>query len=400
MHEILCPHCGKAFKVDEAGYADILKQVRDREFEEAVHERLELAKKEKQTAVELAEANLTNRLQEGAAQKDTEIERLKEELKSREIAKELAVKEVAGALEKERDDLARDLEAKKAEQKLLESSLKETHKAEIRSKDEMIAYYKDLKAKLSTKMVGETLEQHCEIEFNRIRATGFPMAYFEKDNDARGGSKGDYIFRESDASGTEFMSIMFEMKNEGDETATKKKNEDFLKELDKDRNEKGCEYAVLISLLEPDSELYNDGIVDVSHRYPKMYVVRPQLFIPIVTLLRNAALSSLAYKTELARVREQNVDITNFENELDAFKSGFARNYDLASRKFKTAIDEIDKTIDHLQKMKDALLGSENNLRLANNKAEDLSIKRLTRGNPTMAVKFTEVKNADAGESE
>ena len=396
MHEIICPHCGKAFTIDEAGYADILTQVRTREFEEALHERLELGEKEKRTAVELAEANLTNKLQKDASQKDAEIERLKEELKSREIAKELAVKTAASALEKERDDLARDLEAKKAEQKLLESTLKEAHKAEIKSKDEMIAYYKDLKAKLSTKMVGETLEQHCEIQFNRIRAAGFPMAYFEKDNDARGGSKGDYIFRESDEAGTEFISIMFEMKNEGDETATKKKNEDFLKELDKDRHEKGCDYAVLVSLLELDSELYNDGIVDVSHRYPKMYVVRPQLFIPIVTLLRNAALSSLAYRSELARVREQNVDITNFENELDDFKSGFARNWDLASRKFKTAIDEIDKTIDHLQKMKDALLGSENNLRLANNKAGDLTIKRLTRGNPTMAAKFADLKNSGA----
>lgn len=400
MHEIICPHCGKAFKIDETGYADILKQVRDREFEETLHERLKLWEKEKQSAVELAEANLTNQLQKDAAHKDAEIERLKEELKSREIAKELAVKEVASALEKERDVLARDLEAKGTEQKLLESTLKDAHKAEIKSKDEMIAYYKDFKAKLSTKMVGETLEQHCEIEFNRIRAAGFPMAYFEKDNDARGGSKGDYIFRESDEAGTEFMSIMFEMKNEGDETTTKKKNDDFLKELDKDRNEKGCDYAVLVSLLEPDSELYNDGIVDVSHRYPKMYVVRPQLFIPIITLLRNAALSSLAYRSELARVREQNVDITNFEKELETFKSGFAKNYDLASRKFKTVIDEIDKTIDHLQKVKDGLLGSENNLRLANNKSEDLTIKRLTRGNPTMAAKFAELKNGDDVDSE
>lgn len=400
MHEIICPHCGKAFKIDETGYADILKQVRDREFEETLHERLKLWEKEKQSAVELAEANLTNQLQKDAAHKDAEIERLKEELKSREIAKELAVKEVASALEKERDVLARDLEAKGTEQKLLESTLKDAHKAEIKSKDEMIAYYKDFKAKLSTKMVGETLEQHCEIEFNRIRAAGFPMAYFEKDNDARGGSKGDYIFRESDEAGTEFISIMFEMKNEGDETTTKKKNDDFLKELDKDRNEKGCDYAVLVSLLEPDSELYNDGIVDVSHRYPKMYVVRPQLFIPIITLLRNAALSSLAYRSELARVREQNVDITNFEKELETFKSGFAKNYDLASRKFKTVIDEIDKTIDHLQKVKDGLLGSENNLRLANNKSEDLTIKRLTRGNPTMAAKFAELKNGDDVDSE
>ena len=256
-----------------------------------------------------------------------------------------------------------------------------------------------MKARLSTKMVGETLEQHCEIEFNRIRAAGFPNAHFEKDNDARGGSKGDYIFRESDESGTEFTSIMFEMKNELDATATKKKNEDFLKELDKDRNEKGCEYAVLVSLLEPESELYNGGIVDVSHRFPKMYVVRPQFFVPIVTLLRNAALSSLAYKSELALVRGQNADVTSFESELENFKTGFARNYDLASRRFKTAIEEIDKTIDHLQKTKDALLGSENNLRLANNKAADLTIRRLTRGNPTMAAKFAELTSAGAPEA-
>ena len=284
-------------------------------------------------------------------------------------------------------------------EKLIETSLRENHAVELRSKDEQIAYYRDLKARLSTKMVGETLEQHCEIEFNKLRATAFPRAYFEKDNDARYGSKGDYIFRDSDESGTEFVSIMFEMKNEGDETATKKRNEDFFKELDKDRTEKGCEYAVLVSLLESDSELYNTGIVDVSHRYPKMYVIRPQFFIPMITLLRNAALNSLAYRAELARVREQNIDITNFESELEEFRSGFARNYELASRRFKTAIEEIDKTIDHLQKTKDALLGSENNLRLANNKAEDLSIKKLTRGNPTMAAKFAELKADENQES-
>jgi hypothetical protein len=280
----------------------------------------------------------------------------------------------------------------KAEQKLIETSLRDSHATELKSKNEQIAYYKDLKAKLSTKILGESLEQHCEIEFHKIRATAFSRAYFEKDNDARNGSKGDYIFRESDESGTEFVSIMFEMKNEGDETAIKKRNEDFFKELDKDRTEKKCEYAVLVSLLESESELYNTGIVDVSHRYPKMYVIRPQFFIPMVTLLRNAALNSLSYKQELAHVREQNIDIANFENELEEFRSGFARNYDLASRRFKTAIEEIDKTIDHLQKTKDALLGSENNLRLANNKADDLSIKKLTRGNPTMAAKFTQLK--------
>lgn len=436
MHEIICPNCGKAFKIDEAGYADILKQVHDREFEVALHDRLELAEKEKNTAIELAEAKVANKLDKEAAKKDAEIERLKEALKSSEVARDtavnlveakaastlmeeaskkdseierlkaelktsevatqLAIKEAVSAVEKERDDLAHHLDAKENAQKLIESAQKEAHASDLRSKDEQIAYYKDLKSKLSTKMVGETLEQHCEIEFNRLRATGFPRAYFEKDNDARSGSKGDFIFRDFDESGTEFISIMFEMKNESDTTATKKRNEDFLKELDKDRTEKGCEYAVLVSLLEPDSELYNAGIVDVSHRHQKMYVVRPQSFIPIITLLRNAAQNTLTYKTELARVREQNVDITNFEDELVSFKNGFARNYGLASRKFKTAIEEIDKTIDHLQKTKEALLGSENNLRLANNKAGDLTIKKLTSGNPTMAAKFAELNTRDS----
>jgi len=400
MHEIICPHCGKAFKIDEAGYADILKQVRDREFDKALHERLDLAEKEKRTAIELAEAKVTNKLEKDAAKKDEEIGRLKSELKSNEVATQLTVREAVSAVEKERDTLAQNLESKEMEQKLLESVLKEAHSAELKSKDEQIAYYKDLKAKLSTKMVGESLEQHCEFEFNRLRATGFPRAYFEKDNDARSGSKGDYIFRDSIESGAEFVSIMFEMKNESDATATKKKNEDFLKELDKDRSEKGCEYAVLVSLLEPDNELYNEGIVDVSHRYSKMYVVRPQFFIPIITLLRNAAQGALAFKMELARVREQNIDITNFESELEGFKNSFARNYDLASKKFKTAIEEIDKTIEHLQNTKEALLGSENNLRLANNKADDLTIKKLTRGNPTMATKFAELRTEDSKSAE
>ena len=400
MNEIICPHCGKAFKIDEAGYADILKQVRDHEFDEALHERLAIAEKEKKTAIELAETKVTNKLEKEAAKKDTEIQRLKSELKATEVETKLAVKDAVSAVEKDRDNLARNLEAKTTEQKLIESALKEAHTAELKSKDELIAYYKDLKAKLSTKMVGETLEQHCEIEFNRLRATGFPRAYFEKDNDARSGSKGDYIFRDSDETGIEFVSIMFEMKNKSDATATKKKNEDFLKELDKDRNEKGCEYAVLVSLLEPDSELYNAGIVDMSHRYLKTYVVRPQAFIPMITLLRNAAQSTLMYKTELARVREQNIDITNFESELEDFRNGFDRNYELASRKFKTAIEEIDKTIDHLLKTKEALLGSENNLRLANNKADDLTIKKLTTGNPTMAAKFAELKTEDTKSEE
>ena len=433
MHEIKCPHCGKTFNIDEAGYADILKQVHDEAFDKAIHERMELAEREKKAAVQLAEAKISQELTElsskkdleierlkeklkssaelthakvsselkdEAAQKDAEIERLKAELRTADIAKKLELNEALGVVQKERDDLKRDLETKSVEQKFLETSLKEKYETQIKDRDDAIERLKDLKARLSTKMVGETLEQHCEIEFNRLRATGFPNAYFEKDNDASGGSKGDYIFRDSDDTGTDFISIMFEMKNENDTTATKKKNEDFLKELDKDRNEKGCEYAVLVSLLEPDSELYNSGIVDVSHKYPKMYVVRPQFFIPIITLLRNAAQNTLGYKKELARVREQNIDITNFEDELDEFRTGFGRNYRLASQKFKTAIAEIDKTIDHLQKTKEALIGSENNLRLANNKADDLTIKKLTKGNPTMAAKFDGLKAKSTDETE
>ena len=389
----MCPHCHTAFTIDEAGYADIVQQVRTTEFERSLAERLALADQEKKAEIALVEARAKGQLDKEAAAKDIEIERLRADVRAADVARQLAIKEAVTLLEKERDDLARDLQVKATEQQLLEATLRDTHSAEVKAKDEQIAYYKDLKAKLSTKMVGETLEQHCEIEFERLRATGFTRAYFEKDNDARGGSKGDYIFKDSDEAGTEFISIMFEMKNEADATATKKKNEDFFKELDKDRTEKGCEYAVLVSLLEPDSELYNTGIVDVSHRYPKMYVVRPQFFIPIITLLRNAAQNSLAYRAELERVKEQNIDITNFENKLESFKSGFARNYDLAAKKFRTAIEEIDKTIDHLQKTKDALLGSEDNLRLANNKAEDITIKKLTRGNPTMAAKFDEVRS-------
>jgi len=411
--EITCPHCKKAFQVDEAGFADILKQVRDREFEQELHERVGLFEKDKQSAVKLAEANVKSELQAQTAKKDAEIaelraaknlalvelqskkdaelSELKAKLQAVESEKKLAVTEAVNTIEKQRDELANKLENKDTEKRLLESSLKDKYENELRSKDEMIAYYKDMKAKLSTKMVGETLEQHCEIEFNRLRATAFPNAYFEKDNDARTGSKGDYIYRETDTDGNEIISIMFEMKNEGDETATKKRNEDFLKELDKDRSEKKCEYAILVSLLESDNELYNSGIVDVSHKHPKTYVIRPQFFIPMITLLRNAAMNSLKYKSELALIRAQNVDITNFEDDINKFKEGFAKNFDIASRKFKTAIDEIDKTIDHLQKTKDALLSSENNFRLANNKAEDLTIKRLTRGNPTMAAKFAEL---------
>jgi len=413
MNEIICPHCKKAFKVDEAGFADIVKQVRDHEFEDALRERVELLEIDKLSAVKLAEATAKNALQADVAKKDAEIAELKADkelalaqlaltkeaelselrakLQSVDIETKLAVNEAVHVVEKQRDELVSELRGKDTEKQLLETSLKEKFETELKSKDELIDYYKDMKAKLSTKMVGETLEQHCETEFNKLRATAFPNAYFEKDNDARSGSKGDYIYRETDEAGNEIISIMFEMKNEGDETATKHKNEDFLRELDKDRTEKKCEYAVLVTLLEGDSELYNTGIVDVSHKYPKMYVIRPQFFIPIITLLRNAALNSLRYKSELALVKAQNVDITNFEDNMETFKEGFAKNYDLASRKFKTAIDEIDKTIDHLQKTKDALLSSENNLRLANNKAEDLTIKRLTRGNPTMAAKFSEL---------
>lgn len=400
MHEIICPHCKKAFKIDEAGYADILKQVRDKEFEQQLHERLELAEQDKRNAVELAKTKVTSELEKAAAAKDKEIQGLKAQLDSSEIAQKLAITEAVNAVEKERDELKNDLARTQIEKQLAEKSLKDKYETQIKDRDDAIERLRDMKARLSTKMVGETLEQHCETEFNRIRATAFPRAYFEKDNDARGGSKGDYIFRDSDEAGTEIVSIMFEMKNESDETASRNKNEDFLKELDKDRNEKSCEYAILVSLLEPDSELYNSGIVDVSHRYRKMYIVRPQFFIPIITLLRNAAQNSLKYKTELALVKAQNIDITDFENDLEAFKTGFARNYELASKKFKTAIEEIDKTIDHLQKTKDALLGSENNLRLANNKADDLTVKKLTKNNPTMAAKFAELKNGDTSDSE
>lgn len=393
MNEIICPKCKKAFKIDEAGFADILKQVRDHEFDQELHERLELLEKDKESAIKLAEANAKNELQTDVAKKDAEIATLQARLEATGTEQKLAVTEAVNKIERERDQLAGALKNKDTEQQVLETSLKDKYETQLKSKDEMIAYYKDMKAKLSTKMVGETLEQHCETEFNKLRATAFPNAYFEKDNDAATGSKGDYIYRENDDAGNEIISIMFEMKNEGDETATKKKNEDFLRELDKDRTEKKCEYGVLVTLLEADSELYNSGIVDVSHKFPKMYVIRPQFFIPIITLLRNAALNSLKYKSELALVKAQNIDITNFEDNMSKFKEGFAKNYDLASRKFKTAIDEIDKTIDHLQKTKDALLSSENNLRIANNKAEDLTIKRLTSGNPTMKAKFEELKN-------
>jgi|TARA_B110000971_G_scaffold211873_1_gene240662 hypothetical protein len=391
MNEINCPHCDKAFKIDEAGYADILKQVRDSEFDQQLHDRLALAEKEKAGAVELAVSKVAAEMQSAAATKDSQIQELKAKLDAGEVTQQLAVTVAVGKVEKERDELKNTLERAELEKELATKSLEDKYLTQIKDRDDAIERLRDMKARLSTKMVGETLELHCETEFNRIRATAFPKAYFEKDNDAKSGSKGDYIFRDAGEDGTEIVSIMFEMKNESDATASKKKNEDFLKELDKDRNEKGCEYAVLVSLLESDSELYNTGIVDVSHRYPNMYVIRPQFFIPIITLLRNAAMGALEYKTELAEVKAQNVDITHFESDLDNFKTAFSKNYDLASKKFQTAIAEIDKSIDHLQKTRDALLGTDRNLRLANDKAQDVTIKKLTRGNPTMAAKFDEL---------
>ncbi|WP_323031189.1 DUF2130 domain-containing protein [Brachymonas denitrificans] len=467
MHDIICPHCHKAFKIDEAGYADILKQVRDSDFEKQLHERLELAEQDKRNAVELAKAKAASELQKAASAKDAEIQGLKARLETDEVARKLAINKALSAIEKQRDALANELEQARQEQQasarlaeatllhelqkaaskkeveiqelkarldasniaqrlavaeavnvvekerddlksgldraklekdLAEKSMKERYETQIKDRDDMIERLRDMKAKLSTKMVGETLEQHCETEFNRIRATAFPYAYFEKDNDARGGSKGDYIFRDTSEDGTEVVSIMFEMKNENDTTATRKKNEDFLKELDRDRTEKGCEYAVLVSLLEPESELYNSGIVDVFHRYPKMYVVRPQFFIPIITLLRNAAMKSLAYKSELALVKAQNLDITRFETQLEDFKTAFGRNWRLASEGFAEAVRRIDEAIKDLEKTKEALYKSANNLRLANDKAEDLTIKRLTRGNPTMKAKFDEARSLGAGE--
>jgi hypothetical protein len=424
MNEIICPSCSTAFKIDEAGFADIVAQVKNQQFEDELQTRLDLAEKGKVIAIQLAEANLKNALQddlakrdneiislkaqsaqnlaEKLAQKETEISEMKANIEKAELDKKLAVSEATRKIEKQRDDLANDLKMKESEKQLQEKSIKETYTNKLLAKDEAIKMkeeeierLKDFKQKLSTKMVGETLEIHCETEFNKLRATAFQNAYFEKDNNSSGGTKGDYIYRENDLAGNEIISIMFEMKNENDQTATKKKNEDFFAKLDKDRNEKNCEYAVLVSLLESDNEFYNTGIVDVSHKFPKMYVIRPQFFIPIITLLRNAAMNSMEYKAELNLMRNQNIDITNFEENIEVFRKGFAYNYDLASRKFKTAIDEIDKTITHLQKTKGALLSSENNLRLANNKADDLTIKKLTSGNPTMQAKFDELSNGN-----
>ena len=454
MHDIICPHCSKAFKVDEAGYADILKQVRDREFEQQLNKRLALAEQDKRTAIELAMAKKQSELQELEAQlrsrdvqqqlavkqavtasekqrdllatelrqlqdtsataaqvaesrfakeiqtitlqKEGELRDLRAQLDASGIQTKLAVTEALTGVERERDQLRSELGQSELKHQLAAQSMKERYEIQIHDRDQAIERLRDMKARLSTKMVGETLEQHCETEFNRIRAAAFPRAYFEKDNDARTGSKGDYIFRDSDDAENEIVSIMFEMKNESDTTATKKKNDDFLKELNKDRNEKNCEYAVLVSLLEPESELYNSGIVDVSYRFPKTYVIRPQFFIPFITLLRNAALKSQEVKAELALVKAQNIDVTNFEHDLESFKNAFSRNYDLASRRFQTAIDEIDKSIDHLQKTKDALMGADRNLRLANDKAQDVTVKKLTRRNPTMAAKFSELSDQDS----
>ena len=460
MHDIVCPHCHTAFKIDESGYADIVKQVRDSQFEQQLHERLALAEENKrsalelarsqaaselqqaaaakdadiaalkakldtsqmaqqlavtqalssvekerdalavelaqarqdqQTAAKLAQAQLQNQLQQALNTKDAEIQSLKAKVDSMDTAKQLALTQAVSAIEKQRDALINDIDRTKLEKQLAENALKDKYETQLKDRDEAIERLRDMKARLSTKMIGETLEQHCENEFNRVRAMAFPHAHFGKDNDARNGSKGDYVFKDTDETGTEIVSIMFEMKNESDTTATKKKNEDFLKELDKDRTEKGCEYAVLVSLLEPDSELYNTGIVDMFHRYPKMYVVRPQFFLPMITLLRNAAMNSLKYKNELAVVKAQNVDITNFETQLNDFKTAFGRNWRLAAEGFEEAIRRIDEAIKDLERTKDALHKSANNLRLANDKAEDLTIKRLTRNNPTMAQRFAEL---------
>ena len=461
MNEIICPNCEKAFKVDKAGFAEILKQVRDHQFDEELEKRISLEKKDKENAVKIAKNEAEKSFQEKVNQKDKELielkaksstelaekltkkdaeiaemkskieneevekklalsEAIKEiekerdnlvnelknkdtEMKSKienaEAEKKLAVSEVSKDIEKERDKLINELKNKDTEKELFEKSLNEKHLIELKAKDDIIkvkdeeiVFRKDMKLKLSTKMIGETLEQHCEAEFNKLRATGFQNAYFEKDNDVRTGSKGDFIYRETDEEGNEFISIMFEMKNEGDETATKKKNEDFLKELDKDRNDKKCEFAVLVTLLESDSELYNSGIVDVSHKFNKMYVVRPQFFIPIITLLRNASINSLEYRKELNLMRNQNIDITNFEDKLTNFTEGFSKNYNSASTHFQKAIAEIDKSIARMQKVKQELTTSENQLRLANKKAEDLTIKKLTYNNPTMRDKFEEIK--------
>ena len=404
MQEIKCPNCGKTFVVDDSGYAQIARQVRDSEFDRALRQRERDIAEAKEKEFELAQMRQKEAFDRALAEAERRVEQLKAQLAGSETEKQLAVSEAVRQKEKELSEQASEVAALKnrldnqeTESQLKQQSLQREYESRLRQKDEMIEYYKDFKARQSTKMIGESLEQHCLSQFNALRMTAFPDAYFEKDNDARSGSKGDFIFRES-RGGVEFISIMFEMKNEADETATKHKNEDFFKELDKDRREKKCEYAVLVSLLEADSELYNNGIVDVSYKYEKMYVIRPQFFIPIITLLRNAALGSLKYRQELEAARNQQIDVLNFEKNMNEFKDKFAYNYQLASKKFKTAIEEIDKTIDHLQKMKEALLSSENNLRLANNKAEDLSIKRLTKNAPSVREMFDAAKNESPAE--
>ena len=400
MKDIICPSCSKAFKIDETDYSDILNQVRNSEFAQEIEKRLKVADAEKKSALELAEANLRNSFQKALYERELKIGDLNQAIKTVETQNEHEIYKAIKDIEKERDHLKNEISLKDKEMQLKASSIQINYTNKLQSKDQLIKIkddeidrLKDFKQKLSTKMVGETLEQHCEVEFNKLRASAFQNSYFEKDNDSSlGGTKGDYIFKESDSFGNEIISIMFEMKNENDETASKKRNEDFFAKLDKDRTEKNCEYAVLVSLLEPENELYNSGIIDVSHKHDKMYVIRPQFFIPIITLLRNASMNSLKYKAELNIMKNQNIDIVDFEDKINSFRKGFAHNYDLASRKFQAAIEEIDKTIKHLNKTKEALLSSENNLRLANNKADELSIKKLTRGNPTMKQKFDNLK--------
>ena len=393
MNEIKCPNCGTIFQIDESDYASIVKQVRDSEFNKEINLRDKEYQKDKENSIKLVQIELEKKYSDEINKKELTITNLQNELKLKDTNQELVLKNALSEKEKEINDLNNKLENSSNTYLLKEKSLKEQYEDKIKSKDEQIAYYKDFKAKQSTKMIGESLEQHCNNEFNKLRPL-FGNVYFEKDNDIKTGSKGDFIFREYDEDGIEIISIMFEMKNEADETSSKHKNEDFLKELDKDRKEKNCEYAVLVSLLEIDNEYYNTGIVDMSHRYPKMYVIRPQFFIPLITLLRGAALNTLGYKKELQIVQNQNIDISHFEDNINSFKEGFGRNYRLASEKFKKAIEEIDKSMDHLQKIKDALISSENNLRLANNKIEDLTIKKLTSNSPTVAKMFEDEKNA------
>ena len=428
MPEIKCPKCGEVFTVDESGYAAIVSQIKDAEFHKELCERVAQLEKSKNDELSLIKTQAVADKDKSVFELNKEIENLKAKLESQGKDFELDKERSMNALKQENEQLKAKIENNAQERtlavtkalsekkdeivekekqiilletklqdaakdkQLQEQSLKEKYAFQLKEKDDLIAYYKDLKTKMSTKMVGETLEQHCEIEFNRLRATGFQNAYFEKDNDAKTGSKGDFIFRDKTDDGIEYISIMFEMKNEMDTTATKHKNEDFFKELDKDRCEKGCEYAVLVSLLEADNEFYNTGIVDVSYKYPKMYVIRPQFFIPIITLLRNAASNSIQYKRQLIEYSNQNIDVTNFENKLLDFQEKFSYNYGLAQKKFDEAIKDIDKTIETLQKTKAALLSSENNLRLANDKAQDITIKKLTRGNPTMQQKFAELE--------